>query len=367
MKDFIQPHLLKIQPYQPGKPIGEVERELGLSGVLKLASNENLAGPSPRAVEAMKKFAAEANFYPDGGCWHLRSAVAAEFGVPFDSVAVGNGTDEIIRLLCQIFLAPGLNAVAGNPSFVMYRISTIACGGSPVEAPNTDNGFTIDLDAMLDKVDADTRLFFICNPNNPTGTIVKRQQVEKILEKLPPHVLAVFDEAYFEYADDPDYPNGLDYFAPGGRVAVLRTFSKIHGLAGLRVGYGFLPDAVADAFHRVRNPFNVNQAAQEAAIAALGDVAHVARTREFNRAGRDFLYAELKKMGLDYVPTQANFILVRVAADAEDVFKRLLAKGVIVRPGKFLGFPEHIRVTIPDVDACGRFIAALKEVLNERG
>lgn len=363
MKEYIQQHLLKIKPYQPGKPIGEVQRELGLTEVLKLASNENLAGPSPRAVEALKARAAEMNYYPDGGCYHLRMALSEKFKTPFDNVVVGCGTDEIIRLLCGMLLAPGLNTVAGNPSFVMYRISSLAAGATPVEVPL--DGFTHDLDAMLDRVDADTRIFFICNPNNPTGTILKRKAVEAALEKIPPHVCVVFDEAYFEYADDPDYPDGLDYFTPGGRVAVLRTFSKIYGLAGLRIGYGFLPDAAADAFHRLRNPFNVNQAAQDAALAALADAAHVENSRKFAREGRDFLCAAFKRMGLDYAPTQANFILVRVG-DSDFVFNRLLRKGVIVRPGGFLGCPEHVRVTIPSVAQCKIFIRALEEVLSER-
>lgn len=365
MRDVIQKHLLRLKPYQPGKPISEVQRELGLDDVLKLASNENLAGPSPKAVEALRAFAAEMNYYPDGGCYHLRKGIAEKFGVPFDNVAVGSGTDEIIRLLCNIFLAPGLNTVAGAPSFVMYRISTMATGAEPVEAPL--DGFTHDLPAMLGRVDENTRIFFVCNPNNPTGTIVKKSQVDEVIEKIPKHVCVVFDEAYFEYADDTAYPDGLDYFSPDGRVAVLRTFSKVHGLAGLRIGYGFLPDAVADAFHRVRNPFNVNQAAQEAALAALGDEEHVKNTREFMKQGRDFLYAAFEKLGLDCVPTQANFVLVHVKGDAEDVFQRLLRRGVIVRPGKFLGYPEHIRVTIPSVEECEIFIKALGEVLDERG
>ncbi|MFH1539317.1 MAG: histidinol-phosphate transaminase [bacterium] len=365
MKEFIQKHLLKLKPYQPGKPISEVQRELGLTEVLKLASNENLAGPSPKAVKALKAFAAEMNYYPDGGCYLLRKGIAGKFDVPFDNVAVGNGTDEIIRLLCNIFLSPGMNTVAGNPSFVMYRISTMAAGAEPVEV--SLDGFTHDLPAMLDRVDENTRIFFICNPNNPTGTIVTKSQVDEVIDRIPDHVCVVFDEAYFEFADDSDYPDGLDYFAPDGRVAVLRTFSKIYGLAGLRIGYGFLPDAVADAFHRVRNPFNVNQAAQEAALAALGDDRHVKRTRKFMREGRNFLYGSFEKMGLDCVPTQANFILVHVKGDAEDVFQRLLRKGVIVRPGKFLGYPEHIRVTIPSVEECKVFARALEEVLSERG
>ncbi|MEW5945861.1 MAG: histidinol-phosphate transaminase [bacterium] len=364
MKDRVNAHLLRVQPYQPGKPASEVQREMGIAGVLKLASNENLLGPSPLAVNALRENSVKMNFYPDGGCYYLRRRIAEKFSVPPSNVAIGSGTDEIIRILCQIFLRPGTQAVMGHPSFVMYLISPLVAGADVVQVPLRDH--TLDLDAMLDKVSDSTRIVFISNPNNPTGTIVTKAETESFLAKLPPDVLAVFDEAYFEYVNDPRSPDAMEYFRPDGNVAVLRTFSKVHGLAGLRVGYGFLPDAAADAFDRVRNPFNVNQAAQEAALAALGDLDHVRKSVEFNRRGKLALCRGLDRLGVGYIPTHANFILVNVRADSEEIFKKLLLRGIIVRPGRFLGYPTHVRVTIPSESDCPRFIDALEEALAER-
>ncbi|MEW6202043.1 MAG: histidinol-phosphate transaminase [bacterium] len=361
MKKYIQKHIFNIQPYQPGKPVQEVQRELGLRDVLKLASNENLLGPSPRALDALREHAEELNYYPDGGCYYLRKKIAEKFSVTFDNIVIGNGTDEIIRILCHTFLDPDTEIVMGSPSFVMYRISAAAMGAGVVEVPLRDH--TIDLDGMLERISGRTRIVFISNPNNPTGTIVKRNEVKNFLNKAPDHVCVVFDEAYFEYVDDPEFADGMKYFTPEGRAVVLRTFSKIYGLAGLRIGYGFLPDDIADAFNRVRNPFNVNQAAQEAAAAALDDDEHVQNSTEFNRRGRELLYRELHRAGFDFVPTQANFVLMNVGADSEKVFRALLHEGVIVRPGRFLGYPQHIRVTIGSEDACVRFVMALKKVL----
>ena len=362
MENYIQKHLAKIQPYQPGKPVQEVQRELGLKDVLKLASNENLFGPSPLALNALRTHADELNYYPDGGCYYLRKKIAEKFSVQMENVVLGNGTDEIIRILCHIFLDADSEIIMGSPSFVMYRISAMAMGADVVEVPLRSH--TLDLPAMLKKVGKRTRIVFICNPNNPTGTIVKRKEVETFLRKLPDHVCAVFDEAYFEYIDDPEFADGMDCFKSDGGVVVLRTFSKIYGLAGLRVGYGFLPDDVVDAFNRVRNPFNVNQAAQEAALAALDDDEHVRNSIEFNRRGKEILYSELRRIGLDWIPTQANFVLVHVGGDSEEIFQKLLRMGVIVRPGKFLGYPEHIRVTIASADACRRFTQTLEDILK---
>jgi histidinol-phosphate aminotransferase len=356
-------HLLEISPYVPGKPVEEVQRELGLDTVHKLASNENILGPSPKAVEAIRNAAAQVNFYPDGSCYYLVDALAKTHGVEPSQIVIGNGTDEVIRLLCNALLGPDGNVVYAHPSFVMYKISSMVMDAQRIEVPLKDT-YTHDLDALAAAVTDKTRMVFVCNPNNPTGTIVKKAAVDAFLDKLPQGVLAVFDEAYFEYVEDPEYPDSLDYFKAGRAVVCLRTFSKVYGLAGLRVGYGIMDSSLAGVLHRVRNPFNVNALAQAAAVAALGDADHLAAARKFNSDGKNYLHAEFDRMGLSYAASEANFVLVDIKRDAQAVFETLLKKGVIVRPGKFLGFPTHLRVSIGDQAGNQAFIKALEEILG---
>jgi len=359
---LVNQHLLGISPYVPGKPISEVQRELGLTDVHKLASNENLLGPSPKVIEAINKSALEVNYYPDGGCFYLTQALAEMLGVDANQVVIGNGTDELIRLICNVMLNPGAEVVFGHPSFVMYTISSMVMGAQIKMAPLRDT-YTIDLKGILDLITDKTRLVFIANPNNPTGTIVRRKETDEFVRALPPDVLAVFDEAYSEYVQDPEYPNAIEYMNEGYPVISMRTFSKAYALAGLRVGYGAFPKEIAAVVHRVRNPFNVNQIAQDAALAALADKEHLAKAVKFNTDGREYLCKEFDRLGLPYAPTEANFILVDVKRDAQEMFEALLRKGVIVRPGKFLGFPTHLRVSVASPEGNEAFIKALEELL----
>jgi histidinol-phosphate aminotransferase len=365
----IPPHIRRLRPYVPGKPIEEVEREFGLTDVVKLASNENPLGPSPCAVAALwAALAGGVNplaLYPDAACHALTAALAAHLRVPADHLCLGNGSDEIIHFLGLAFLRPGDVLLTGDPSFVRYEAAAILNEAEFVATPLRDH--TFDLDAMAERLDARTRLVFVANPNNPTGTLVRRPELERFLDRCPPETVVVLDEAYAEYVDDPDYPDGLDYVREGRNVVVLRTFSKIYALASLRVGYGVARPEITGALHQVREPFNVNGLAQIAALASLTDPDQVARSRRANCAGRDWLYAEFTRLGLPYVPTFANFVLVDVGRPAQPVFEALLRRGIIVRSGHSLGMPRHLRVTIGRPEDNARFVAALADVLEQGG
>lgn len=358
----VAPHIEALHAYIPGKPIEQVKRELGLTDVIKLASNENPLGPSAAAVEAMRSSSTSVALYPEGDAPALRAAVAGHLGVPLDHLVFGNGSDEILHLLAMTFLQPGDDVVQGDPSFAMYEIYTQQCNARSIKVPLTD--YTHDLPAMLGHLTPKTRIIFIANPNNPTGTLVKQRQVEAFLDRVPENVIVVFDEAYDEYVDDPEKPKTLPYVLEGRNVVVLRTFSKAYGLAGLRVGYGVARPEIAAVLNKVRSPFNVNLIAQHAAAAAIGDQDHIRKAVALNASGREYLYREFEKMGLSYAPSQANFVLVDVAQDSRKVFADLQAKGVIVRPGAGLGLPNHIRVTTGTQPQNERFIAALAEVLG---
>ena len=357
----VSDHIARLRPYVPGKPIEEVQRELGLTDVIKLASNENPLGPSPLALQALTATAAGVALYPEGSAPALRRAVAQATGMPEDTLVFGNGSDEVLHLLALTFLQPGDETVQGDPSFAMYDIYATQCDAVPVLVPLKN--YTHDLDAMADAITDKTRMVFVANPNNPTGTLVRRQAVERFLDRLPPNVLFVLDEAYDEYVTDPDKPDLRPLVLEGRNVVLLHTFSKAYGLAGLRVGYGIMRPETAAHLNRVRSPFNVNLPAQAAATAALGDTDHVARTVALNAEGRNYFYSEFEKMGLDYVPSEGNFVLVDVGRDAREVFQALQHKGVIVRSAHGMGLPQHIRVTTGTMPQNERFIAALKEVL----
>ena len=354
-------HIARLRPYVPGKPIEEVQRELGLTDVIKLASNENPLGPSPLALHALAATAAGVSLYPEGSAPALRHAVSQATGMPEDTLVFGNGSDEVLHLLALTFLQPGDETVQGDPSFAMYEIYATQCDAVPVLVPLKN--YTHDLDAMADAVTDKTRMVIVANPNNPTGTFVRRDAVERFLDRIPRNVLVVFDEAYDEYVSDPDKPDLRPLVLEGRNVVILHTFSKAYGLAGLRVGYGITRPEIAAHLNRVRSPFNVNLPAQAAAAAALSDTDHVARTVALNAEGRNYFYAEFEKMGLDYVPSEGNFVLVDVGRDCRDVFHALQHKGVIVRATHGMGLPQHIRVTTGTMPQNERFIAALKEVL----
>ncbi len=355
----------KITPYSPGKPIEEVARELGLdpASIIKLASNENPLGPSPLALEAVHAHFNDIRLYPDSDGYELRHALAPHLGVAPELIATGRGSDEVMHFLATAYLQEGDEVVMGDPPFSMYEISTLLMGATPVKVPLKDYGH--DLEAMLAAVTPRTKLLYIANPHNPTGVMNTREAMDAFMAAVPEHVLVVLDEAYFEYVTRDDYPNALDYLQAGRNVIVLRTFSKIYALAGLRVGYGFtMRPEIIRAISQVREPFNVANLAQWAAIASLQDPEQVLRSRTVNEEGKAFLYAACERLGLPYVPTQTNFMLIDVRQPCRDVFARLLREGVIVRTGDIFGYPTIIRVTIGLPEENARFIATLERVLT---
>lgn len=357
------PSVAALRPYEPGKPIEELQRELGIAEAVKLASNENPLGPSPKAVAAMHAALAEVNRYPDGACWAVCQKLAARHGVGADQVFVAGGSVEVLNLLAFLFIRPGLNAVFSEHSFAIYALATAAAGGQSKTVPMKD-GFYFDLDAIAAAIDADTRIVFLDNPTNPAGTIFKRAAWEAFLARVPEHVVIVADEAYFEFVRDRDYADSLQYHDPDRMIVTMRTFSKIFGLAGVRVGYAIARPDLIQLLHKVRQPFNVTSLAQAAVLAGMDDDAHVRATLTNNAEGIEYLEGEFKRLGLACVPSHANFILTEVG-DGAAVFERLLKRGVIVRPIANYGLPRHVRVTIGLPEENARFLAALKEALAE--
>lgn len=356
-------NILRLVPYRPGKPIADVKREMGITDVIKLASNENNLGPSPRAVGAMRAALDSVNLYPDGSCFELRQAVANHLCVPADHLIFGNGSDDLIRLLGLAFLQPGDEIVQDDPTFSQYEAAAVLNGAVCHKVPNLN--WTHHLDAMAERVGPKTRIVFLTNPNNPTGTTVSGREVDAFLERIPARTLVVFDEAYYEYVERADYPEGLRYVGEGRNLVVLRTFSKAYGLAGIRLGYGVARPEIIQILEQVREPFNVSVLAQAAGIAALGDVEHVARTREMNHAGKCGYYAAFDALGLAYAPSDANFVWVDSGHDSRQVTDALMRRGVIVRAGAAFGAPNHLRVTIGLPEENVRFIRELKEVLAQ--
>jgi len=355
-------NILKISPYVPGKPIEELERELGISQSIKLASNENPLGPSPMALQAIQAMLAKLHRYPDGSGHAFIQALARHLDCPTEAIVMGNGSDDIIALLATTLLKPGDRAVMPQPSFLMYEIAVRAVGAEPVFVPLKD--LAIDLDGMGRAVDADTRLVFLCNPNNPTGTTISDEAFRRFLLDLPPRVVIVVDEAYIEFVRDPDCLQSHSYWSSGHPIVTLRTFSKLYGLAGLRVGYGVMPVELAGYLNRIRQPFNVNSLAQVAARAALGDQDFVQCTLQVVHEGLAYLFNALKHMGVHAFPTQSNFFLIDVGDDAEAIFQDMLRQGVIVRSMKGYGYPRYIRVNVGTKDENERFIKALRVVLK---
>lgn len=353
--------ILRLTPYIPGKPIEEVKRELGIDDVIKLASNENPLGPSPLALEAINDALQNISQYPEGSCHELRQALAKHLDVQPDMLIFGSGADEVIHYIGVALLEEGDEIVQAHPSFVQYCTAATLMDCPAHMVPLKE--WTHDLDAMLAAVNDRTKLFFISNPNNPTGTIVWADEVERVLDNLHERCILVLDEAYYEYVDDPAYTRSIEWVKQGRNVIVLRTFSKAYGLAGLRIGYGVAPSHLIELLERVRLPFNVNTLAQVAALASLKDPEQVRRTRELNQRAKQYIYKQLNEMGLPYTPTQANFIWIDVQRDCKQVFQDLLRMGVIVRTGDIFGAPTHIRVTTGTDEQNERFISALREVL----
>jgi len=355
-------NVLAITPYVPGKPIDEVKRELGVEDVVKLASNENCLGPSPKAVQAMADALGDSHLYPDGGCYRLKQKLASRWGMDPGHFLVGNGSDEILKLIAEAFLHEGEEVVVGWPSFSEYIFVANLMAAKVKKVPLKD--YTLDLDAMAEATGPLTKLVVVCNPNNPTGTMVGAEQVHRFLEQIPQDAIVIMDEAYAEYVDDPGYPDCRQLVLEGRSIVALRTFSKIYSLAGLRVGYALAHPALIQAINRAREPFNVNSLAQAGALAALDDVEHLEASRKTVQAGKAHLYRFFDEMGLAYVPTCANFILVDTGKDAMTVFQELLKRGVIVRPASGFGLPTHIRVTVGTEEENRRFMDALRGVLG---
>ena len=359
-RPLVLPSVEGLVPYEGGKPIEELARELGVTDAVKLASNENPLGPSPKALAAARAEVERIHLYPDGAAYRLRQRLAEFYGVSMDEVILGTGSNELLDLFVRTFARADDHLVFAEPSFVVYKISALAYGIPFTAVPLRE--LTHDLSAMAAAVTPRTRLLFVANPNNPTGTHVGREQVEALLRTVPEEVIVVMDEAYFEYADAADYPDSLSLRHLRERLLVVRTFSKIYGLAGLRVGYAVGPRQLIDYLNRVRAPFNVSTVGQAAALAALDDTAHVERSRTTNQVERARLTRELEALGLGVAPSQANFVLVDLGRPARPVYDALLRKGVIVRP--FASLPTSLRVTVGTAAENTRFLSALVEVLR---
>ena len=360
-KHNANPWLESLVAYDPGKPIEETARELGLdpSEIIKLASNENPLGPSPKAVAAMKIALEKAHLYPDGGGYALRTAIGEKFGLERENVILGNGSNEIIELVGHGFLQLGDEVIAAEHAFVVYKLMATLFGANTIEVP--DPGFVHDLDAMAAAITPKTRELFIANPNNPTGTLVNEEAIDRFMDKVPDHVIVIFDEAYYEFLSEA--PDTLKYVKEGRNVIVMRTFSKIQGLASLRIGYGLGPAHLLEVLQKCRQPFNANAIAQAGALAGLMDQEHQDRTKAMTDEGRAYLESSFAEIGLEYVPSQANFVLVKVG-DGDAVFAAMLKKGLIVRAMRSYKLPEWIRISVGTMEQNQRCIEVLKEALQ---
>jgi histidinol-phosphate aminotransferase len=361
--DLANPQLKDLVVYEPGKPIEETARELQIdpAQIIKLASNENPLGPSPAAVAARRDALTAAQLYPDGSGFYLRKAIAARLDVAQENLVLGNGSNEIIEFLAHAFLKPGDSIITSQYAFVAYKLAATLFGAGTIETASPD--YRYHLDAVLEHVSPTTRLILIANPNNPTGTLVSQPEINRFMKKLPEHLVAVFDEAYFEFLDDP--PDTVRYVREGRNVVVLRTFSKIHGLAGLRIGYGIGPAPMIEVLQKAREPFNVNSVAQAGALAALNDEEHQRRTKQITDQGRAYLTNEFAELGLPFMPSVANFVTVKVG-DGPGIFEQMLKRKIIVRPLAGYGLIEWVRISIGTMEQNQKCISVLREILSNR-
>jgi histidinol-phosphate aminotransferase len=359
---MINKKISEITPYQPGKPIEELKRELGIKEVVKLASNENPLGPSPRALLAISRALSKVNRYPDGSCFYLRRRLSKKLKVKPGNIIFGNGSDEIIDIIIKTFSVPEDEVITSESTFLEYKIIAQQNGRKVRTVPLKD--FRYDLERIKENIGPKTRVIFIANPNNPTGTYVNRSAVDKFLNSLPADIVVVFDEAYLEFANSKDFPLSLNYFRQGKNVIILRTFSKIYGLAGLRIGYGIAREEFIRYLERARQPFNVNSLAQEAALAALDDTIFIRKAKKAASDGKQYLYGELDSLKINYLPSAANFILINLKQDGLKIFNQLLEEGVIVRDMCQYGLKNFIRVTIGTEKENRKFVIALKKVLS---
>ena len=355
------PQLQDLAVYEPGKPIEETARELGIdpAEIIKLASNENPLGPSPKAARAMRAALENAHLYPDGSGFYLCKAIAAKLGLATENIILGNGSNEVIEFLGHAFLNPGDDVVTFQYAFIVYKLLATAFGVRTIETPCPD--YQQDLEATLNAITPKTRIIFIPNPNNPTGTLVSQRAIDRFMSRVPENIVVVFDEAYFEFLDDP--PDTLRFVHEERNVVVLRTFSKIHGLAGLRIGYAVARPEVIEVLHKTRQPFNVNSVAQAGAFAALNDDAHLRETKRVIDEGRVYLQKQFSEMQIPFVPAVANFVMVNVG-DGWAVFEKLLRRRIIVRPLKGYGLTEWVRISVGTMEQNKRLIAALAEVIR---
>ena len=358
-----KPSIETIQPYQGGKPIEEVRRELGITDIIKLASNENPLGPSPLAMRAISESAPQVHLYPDGNAYYLKEDLAQHIGISAEHLILGNGSNDVLQLVAETYVAPDDEVIYAAGAFVVYSVVTQLCSATAVVVPMVEH--THDLSAMAAAVTDKTKVIFVANPNNPTGTMVTADETAAFMEQVPDDVLVVFDEAYYEYVARSDYPQTLPYVLAGRNFIITRTFSKIYGLAGLRIGYGIAPPPLIETLNRVRQPFNCSLVGQAAARAALKDTAHVARSQEQNDVGKFFLYNAFDDMGLRYVETEGNFIMLHLEQSGADIADALLKEGVIVRPIAGYGYPNAVRVTIGTQEENKRFIKALRGVSRQ--
>lgn len=363
MHTIIRKDISRIQAYQPGKPIEEVKRELGLKNVIKLASNENALGPSPRAIKAILKAASSLHRYPQGDCFYLKESLARHLGMDSSHLMFGNGSDELIDIILKTIHGPSAEIITADITFVEYEITAFINGFKVKTIPLKN--FKFDLKAIEKAVSKNTKAIFIANPNNPTGTYLNKDEIASFLKNIPKDILVVFDEAYFEYADKADFPSLIPLITKNKNIIVLRTFSKIYGLAGVRIGYMIAPKFFIRAAERIRQPFNVNALAQAAALEALKDKVFLEKTRQLNKKEKMFLYQELDKLGLTSVPSAANFILVRFHTNVSTIFQRLLKKGVIIRPMNAYKLSAYGRITIGTRAENIRLLQTLKNVLRE--
>jgi len=357
------PGVQGLRPYQPGKPLQDLEREYGITRAIKLASNENPLGPSPEALRAIAGLGKDLARYPDGNGFRLKTALASHLGVETDGITLGNGSNDILELLTRAFVRPEHEIIFSAHAFAVYPIVTQAAGAGAVVTPAKDWGY--DLDAIKDAITDATRLIFIANPNNPTGTWLGKTALRALLDDVPEHVMVVLDEAYCEYVEEPDYPDSLPWLGDYPNLVITRTFSKIYGLAGLRVGYSVSSPVIADILNRVRQPFNVNSMALAAAEAALGDPAHVVHSISSNTAGLRQYEEGALDLGLDYIPSVANFIAVDLGRPALPIYEALLHKGVIVRPVANYAMPNHLRITVGTQEDNRVVLDALAAVLSD--
>lgn len=357
----VRKEILGLDVYRAGKPISEVKRELGLDEVIKLASNENPLGCSPKVKAALRELIDETNMYPDASNYELKDALSAKFGVKPQQICCSTGSDSLIRVICNTFLEPGDETIMAEVTFPRYEASTMLMGATPIIIPMENNGLHIE--KMVDAITEKTKILWLCNPNNPTGTIFNKTDFVKVLSRIPDHVLIVMDEAYIEYVTSKDFPNGLDYLNDYPNMIILRTFSKAYGLAGLRCGYGIASEELTSYFNRVIGPFDVNLYAQKAALIALEDEEFLKQVLEANENGKEYLYEQFNLMDLPFIETNTNFIMVDTKTNDKEVFEKLLSKGIIIRPGFLLGMPGWLRVTIGTEKQNHLFIKALGESL----